>query len=70
VNCWHCDRPAHAQCVLCGRLVCREHAGRLPHLLSLYQGRDGAFKALVVPDAIHCGICQPRDEPVRLEGLE
>jgi hypothetical protein len=69
VNCWHCDRPSHATCVFCGRAVCREHAASLPHLLAVYQGASQVPKGLVVPDAIHCGICVPRDDPVTLEVL-
>ena len=30
VNCWHCDRPAHATCLFCGRAVCRNHVASLP----------------------------------------
>lgn len=70
MNCWHCDRPAHATCLFCGRAVCRDHAASLPHLLAVYQGNAGTPKGLVVPDAIHCGICAPRDDPVTLEVLE
>ena len=70
MNCWHCDRPAHATCLFCGRAVCREHVNSLPHLLAIYQGKDGPPKGLVVPNAVHCGACEPRDDPVSLDVLE
>jgi hypothetical protein len=69
VNCWHCDRPAHALCLFCGRAVCRDHVNSLPHLLAVYQGAQDTPKGLVVPDAIHCGVCEPRDDPVSLDVL-
>ena len=69
MNCWHCDRPAHAACVFCGRAICRSHLRTLPHLLGLFRGADSVLRGLVVPDAAYCGVCKPRDEPVVLDML-
>jgi hypothetical protein len=69
MNCWHCDRPAHAVCCFCGRGVCKEHAQGLPHILALYHDSEGLQKALVVGEAVHCGICRPREDPVELPEL-
>jgi hypothetical protein len=38
-------------------------------VLAVYQGASDVPKGLVVPDAIHCGVCQPRDDPVTLDVL-
>jgi hypothetical protein len=69
MNCWHCDRPAHGACQFCGRGVCREHAQTLPHIVEIYRDDEGMHQALVVADALHCGVCQPREDPVELPQL-
>jgi hypothetical protein len=70
MNCIHCDRPAHSICSFCGRAVCREHIKILPHIEALYKGEKDIQKALVVADAVHCGICHPREYPVDLPELK
>jgi hypothetical protein len=70
VNCWHCERPGHAVCFFCGRVVCRDHRRSLPHLLAVYRSSAGVLRGLAVPAATHCGVCEPRDAPVDLEGLD
>lgn len=69
MNCWHCDRPAHASCRFCGRGVCREHAQALPHIEEVFHDDGMKYKALVVPEAVYCGICKPREDPVELPDL-
>lgn len=70
MNCWHCERPAQGSCIFCGRGVCKSHAKTSPHILSVYQGKDGIHKAIVVSDTLYCGICRPNEEPVALDDLE
>ena len=70
MNCWHCDRPAHGSCRFCGRGVCREHAQTLPHIEVMYRDDRGIHKALVVADALWCGVCQPKEDPVELPQLK
>lgn len=70
MNCWHCDRPAHGTCRFCGRGVCREHAQTLPHIVDIYRDDEGKHKALVVADALWCGSCQPKEDPVELPQLK
>lgn len=70
MNCFHCDRPAHGICRFCGRAVCREHIQTLPHIEALYQSEQKIQKALVVPEAIYCGVCHPKDDPVDLPQLK
>jgi hypothetical protein len=70
MNCWHCDRPAHGSCRFCGRGVCKEHAQTLPHIEEIYRDDVGTHKALVVADALYCGVCQPKEDPVELPQLK
>jgi hypothetical protein len=70
MNCWHCERPAHAGCTFCGRAVCRDHVKTLPHLDAVVRAISGGVYALATPDAVHCGVCRPRGKPVRLDELE
>lgn len=69
MNCWHCDRPAHGTCQFCGRAVCKEHARTLPHIAQLFHTEKGKFKAFVVGEALYCGLCRPREDPVDLPDL-
>lgn len=70
MNCWHCDRPAHGTCRFCGRAVCKEHAKTLPHIEEIYQSEQGTYKGLVVADALWCGVCEPKEDPVDLPDLK
>lgn len=69
MHCWHCERPAHGNCKFCGRAICREHVSTLPHIVDIYASKDGAPKAVVVADALFCGVCKPRGEPIELSEL-
>jgi len=70
MNCWHCERPAHGTCRFCVRALCKEHAQSLPHIEELYRDDKGAFKALVVADALWCGVCKPQEDPIELPQLK
>jgi hypothetical protein len=70
MNCWKCDRPAHGICRFCGRAVCKEHAQTLVRIEHLYHTSDERQMALVVPDVLYCGECQPRQDPIELESLK
>jgi hypothetical protein len=50
--------------------VCKEHAQTLPHIEELYRGEDGIQKALVVADALWCGVCRPKEDPIELPQLK
>lgn len=69
MDCWHCRRSAVATCRFCGRAVCEDHAREKPFVLELYRG-PSSTKALVVEDAIHCGACTPRPDPIELPELD
>jgi len=70
MNCIHCNRNAHAVCRFCGRSVCKDHIRESPYIVALYQGEDETPKAIVVPDAVWCGKCKPREQPVPLPELK
>jgi hypothetical protein len=70
MNCWHCDRPAHGTCRFCGRAVCRDHVQTLPYITEIFQNSRGEYKALVIANTIYCGVCQPREEPITVQGLD
>jgi hypothetical protein len=70
MNCIHCERSAHATCRFCGRAVCKDHIKTSPFILSVYQGEGGVNKAIVVADAVYCGLCNPREQPIALRELK
>ena len=70
MNCWHCERPAHGVCSFCGRGVCKEHAKTMPNILSVYRDKNNVLKAIVVSDALYCGVCKPKEEPIEVEWLD
>jgi hypothetical protein len=49
--------------------VCENHAETKPYVLELFRGATST-KALVVEDAIHCGACTPRPDPIELPELD
>ena len=71
VDCWIDRKTALGVCRFCGRGVCQEHAKFQPYILQLYNSETKkAVMALVVDDALYCGVCKPRPEPVELRELE
>jgi hypothetical protein len=70
MECWHCNRPAHGTCRFCGRAICRDHTQKMPFVLEIFKDKQGNNKAVVVDDALYCGICKPKDTPVALKGLD
>ncbi len=69
MNCWTCERPAQGVCIFCGRGTCKEHAGELPHILSIYLNEKNEKLAILIESGLFCGTCRPRDEPVVLRNL-
>jgi len=50
----------------CGRAVCQEHNSVMPFILTIYVGEGQVPKAVVVADALYCGICKPQQEPIEM----
>lgn len=69
MDCWHCRRTAVGICRFCGRGVCEDHANTEPFILDLFRS-DGPTKALVVEDALRCGACTLRPDPIPLPELD
>lgn len=42
----------------------------MPHIEDLYRSDTGIQKALVVVNALHCGVCQPKEDPLELPQLK
>lgn len=63
-KCWVCSSDAEATCKFCGRMICKDHASTLPFFLTVYVGKNQTPKAIVVADAIWCGLCRPQPEPI------
>jgi hypothetical protein len=49
--------------------VCENHARTRPFILELIE-RSEPTRALVVEDALHCGTCHPRPDPIELPELD
>ena len=69
MDCWHCKRSAVGTCRFCGRGVCEDHVKTKPFILDLFRGTDHT-RALVVEDAVFCGACSPRPDPLDLPELD
>jgi Uncharacterized protein conserved in archaea (DUF2180) len=69
MDCWHCHRTAVGSCRFCGRGICEDHVETLPFVLELFKTQD-VTHALVVEDALYCGACRPRPDPLSLPELD
>jgi hypothetical protein len=69
VDCWQCRRTALGTCRFCGRGVCEDHADEKPFIMELFRGK-GPTRAIVVEDALYCGQCTPRPDPIDLPELD
>ena len=68
MQCWTCGAAADGVCRFCGRGVCKQHARTKPFLFETWEDA-GKLRALAVDEAIHCGICRPKPEPVDADFL-
>lgn len=69
MDCWHCRRTAVGACRFCGRGICEDHIETHPYVLQLFRTHD-VTRALVVEDALFCGACTPRPDPLDLPELD
>ncbi len=68
--CIECDNPARGVCTFCGRALCKEHMEKkLPYIITIFVGDGNVPKAIVVSDALWCGICKPQPEPIEMPEL-
>ncbi len=68
-TCWECGESAQASCKFCGRFVCKDHASKMPFVVTVYVGANQTPKAIVVADAIWCGICRPYPDPIKMPDI-
>lgn len=66
MECWKCGQPAQGACRFCGRGVCKTCVSEMPFILTIYVGDEYTPKAVVVADALHCGVCKPQPEPIEM----
>lgn len=71
VTCFFCAKASKAVCKFCGRAVCEDHTQFGPFVITATRSevRDRT-EALVVEDAVRCGVCKPRPQPVALPELD
>ena len=69
MKCIRCEKPAEAVCRFCGRAVCADHIRTMNYIISVYTSSEQIQKALVVADAVYCGICKPQPEPLEMPYL-
>lgn len=69
MDCWHCRHTAVGVCRFCGRAVCADHAEVHPYILQIYRAGD-VSRVLAVEDALFCGACTPRPDPIDLPELD
>jgi hypothetical protein len=70
MNCWHCRLVAVGTCRFCGRGLCENHVENKAFVISLDRTTEGVSRALVVEDALYCGVCRPRPDPVEVPELD
>jgi hypothetical protein len=69
VRCWVCGGDAEGVCRFCGRAICKTHARTKPFLFDTWDD-GGRLRALGIEDALHCGVCKPRPDPVDADFLK
>ncbi len=69
MKCFHCEEPARGVCSFCGRALCKTHMKKMPAILTIYVGEANIPKAVVVSDALFCGVCKPQPEPIEMPEL-
>ena len=69
MRCWVCGSEADGVCRFCGRGVCKEHARPRAFLFEAWEER-ATLRGLAVEDALHCGVCKVRAEPIDLAFLK
>jgi hypothetical protein len=71
MTCWYCAKAARGLCRFCGRGLCEDHAKTGPFLLAISHSESrGRTEGVVVEDALQCGQCRPRPQPVPMPELD
>ena len=69
--CWFCANAARGTRRFCARGLCENHAKFGPYLLEVHRSESRRrAEGLVVEDAVQCGTCRPRPQPVPMPELD
>ena len=69
--CWLCSKAARGTCRFCGRGTCEDHARFGVYLLEVHRSQARhRSEGLVVEDALQCGTCKVRSQPVPMPELD
>jgi len=41
-----------------------------PFIIHTYRTTAGVYRAIVVADAVWCGVCRPQQDPITLQNME
>jgi hypothetical protein len=69
VRCWVCGATADGACRFCGRGICKTHARTKAFLFAAWPTAAG-LRGLAIEDAIWCGVCHPRPDPISVDFLD
>ncbi len=70
MQCFHCDQASRGVCRFCGRALCKDHMNKnMPYIITIFVGDQSVPKAVVVADALYCGVCKPQPEPIEMPEL-
>jgi hypothetical protein len=61
--CWIGGEEAEGVCRFCGRGVCKAHAKTRAFLFETWDDA-GALRGLAIEDALYCGECKVRPDPI------
>jgi hypothetical protein len=64
-----CGGSAEGICRFCGRAICKQHARTQAFLFDVWRTSLG-LRGLAIDDALWCGVCRPRPEPISVEFLD
>jgi hypothetical protein len=42
----------------------------MPFISEIYHTRHAEQRALVIGDVLYCGVCEPKEDPIKMQGLE
>jgi hypothetical protein len=69
MRCWVGGEEAEGVCRFCGRAVCKQHARTRAFLFEAWDD-GGHLRALAVEDALWCGVCKVRPDPIDADFLK
>jgi hypothetical protein len=42
----------------------------MPFISEVYVAHNGEYRALVIANTLFCGECEPREDPIKMQGLD